>query len=148
MEKRMNRDPYADWWDKQDRRNYGEPCHEDHDILGALALHDYNHFTPGWGGVLFGTFVVVFLGVCGATSLVYPDKISVPKQYEGGLEAELGGRRAVRVSVVSDVVIVLANVRRRRSLAMRWCGNINCEREVICMCVRNPVFLSSVLPCL
>lgn len=97
-ELRSKRDPYADWWDKQDRRNYGEPVHEDNDIQGALSLHDYNHFTPGWGGVLLGTFVVTVLGLCGAVSLVYPDRISVPKQYQDGLEAELGGPRAVRVS--------------------------------------------------
>ncbi|KAF3049610.1 hypothetical protein E8E11_010069 [Didymella keratinophila] len=95
LEKRMNRDPYADWWDKQDRRNYGEPCHEDHDILGAISLHDYNHFTPGWGGVLFGTFVVTVVGLCVAVNQVYPDKVSAPKTYPDGLEAELGGKGAV-----------------------------------------------------
>lgn len=26
--KRQFRDPYGDWWDKQERRNYGEPVHE------------------------------------------------------------------------------------------------------------------------
>jgi NADH dehydrogenase (ubiquinone) 1 beta subcomplex subunit 8 len=31
-------------------------------------------------------------------SQIYPDTISVAKQYEDGLEAELGGPRAVRVS--------------------------------------------------
>lgn len=98
LEKRNNRDPYADWWDKQDRRNYGEPCHEDHDILGAVSLHDYSHFTPGWGGVLFGTFVVTVLGLCVAVKGVYPDKISVPKTYEDGLEVELGGKGALLVS--------------------------------------------------
>ena len=95
---RNKRDPYADWWDKQDRRNYGEPVHEDNDIQGALSLHDYNHFTPGWAGVLFGTFIVSVFGLCAVVSQIYPDKISVPKQYEDGLEAELGGPRAVRVS--------------------------------------------------
>jgi NADH dehydrogenase (ubiquinone) 1 beta subcomplex subunit 8 len=98
LEKRSNRDPYADWWDKQDRRNYGEPCHEDHDILGAVSLHDYNHFTPGWGGVLFGTFVVTVVGLCVAVNQVYPDKVSAPKTYPDGLEAELGGKGAVLVS--------------------------------------------------
>lgn len=98
LEKRNNRDPYADWWDKQDRRNYGEPCHEDHDILGAVSLHDYSHFTPGWGGVLFGTFVVTVIGLCVAVNQIYPDKISAPKTYPDGLEAELGGKRAVLVS--------------------------------------------------
>lgn len=48
--------------------------------------------------MLFGTFVVTLLGMCGVVSLYYPDKVSVPKQYEGGLEAELGGPGAVRVS--------------------------------------------------
>lgn len=47
--------------------------------------------------MLLGTFVVSVFALCGAVSLYYPDKISVPKQYEDGLEAELGGPRAVRV---------------------------------------------------
>jgi len=98
LENRASRDPYGSYWDKQDRRNYGEPCHEDHDILGVFALHDYNHFTPGWGAVLFGTFVASVLGLCGVVSMVYPDKISVPKTYPDGLEVELGGKRALMVS--------------------------------------------------
>ena len=72
--------------------------HEDHDILGPISLHDYDHFTPGWGGVLMGTFVAAVLGLCAVVYQVYPDKVSVPKEYEDGLEAELGGPRAVRVS--------------------------------------------------
>jgi NADH dehydrogenase (ubiquinone) 1 beta subcomplex subunit 8 len=49
--------------------------------------------------VLLGTFVASVLGLCGAVSLVYPDRISMPRTFEGGLEAELGGPGAVRVSV-------------------------------------------------
>ncbi|CAO2658099.1 Nn.00g073590.m01.CDS01 [Neocucurbitaria sp. VM-36] len=94
-ELRSKRDPYADWWDKQDRRNYGEPCHEDHDILGAVSLHDYDHFQPGWGFVLMGTFIASVFGLCAAVGVVYPDKVSAPKTYPGGLEAELGGKGAV-----------------------------------------------------
>ncbi|KAK1907936.1 hypothetical protein P3342_013255 [Pyrenophora teres f. teres] len=94
-EKRGNRDPYGDWWDKQERRNYGEPCHEDNDILGVLSLHDYNHFTPGWGAVLLGISVATVFGLCAAVSTIYPDKISVPKTYPGGLDLELGGKGAV-----------------------------------------------------
>jgi NADH dehydrogenase (ubiquinone) 1 beta subcomplex subunit 8 len=101
MEKRGKRDPYGDYWDKQERRNYGEPCHEDHDILGVLSLHDYDHFTPGWGGVLFGTFVVAVLGLCGAVSMVYPDKKSAPKTYPDGLEVELGGKGALLVRILT-----------------------------------------------
>ncbi|KAF2246933.1 hypothetical protein BU26DRAFT_532563 [Trematosphaeria pertusa] len=95
-ENRLTRDPYADWWDKQDRRNYGEPCHEDNDILGAISLHTYDHFTPRWGFVLMGTFIASVLGLCGVVKLYYPDRVSVPKTYDDGLEAELGGPRAVR----------------------------------------------------
>jgi hypothetical protein len=53
--------------------------------------------------VLLGTFVATVLGLCGAVSLIYPDKISVPKSYEDGLEAELGGPRTVRVSIPPSV---------------------------------------------
>ncbi len=113
LEKRSNRDPYADWWDKQDRRNYGEPCHEDHDILGALSLHDYNHFTPGWGGVLFGTFVVTVLGLCLAVKQIYPDKISAPRTFPDGLEVELGGKRALLVSRYVVILIDVANNHNR-----------------------------------
>ncbi|RYN86794.1 hypothetical protein AA0120_g8058 [Alternaria tenuissima] len=94
-EKRGNRDPYGDYWDKQERRNYGEPCHEDNDILGVLALHDYNHFSPQWGFVLMGTFIATVFGLCAAVGTVYPDKLSAPKTYPDGLEAELGGKGAL-----------------------------------------------------
>ncbi|KAH7080080.1 hypothetical protein BKA63DRAFT_505678 [Paraphoma chrysanthemicola] len=94
-EVRSSRDPYGDYFDQQDRRNYGEPCHEDHDIQGVLSLHNYDHFTPGWGGVLFGTFVASVFGLCGVVSMYYPDKLSAPKTYPDGLEAELGGKRAL-----------------------------------------------------
>ncbi|OCK85530.1 hypothetical protein K432DRAFT_421681 [Lepidopterella palustris CBS 459.81] len=94
-QKRQFRDPYGDWWDKQERRNYGEPVHEDNDILGMFSPEEYTHFKAGWGGVLFGTFVVTVLGLCTVVYQVYPDKISVPKTYPDGLEKELGGPNAV-----------------------------------------------------
>ncbi|KAF2139926.1 uncharacterized protein K452DRAFT_299902 [Aplosporella prunicola CBS 121167] len=94
--KRQFRDPYGDWWDKQERRNYGEPVHEDNDILGIFSPEEYTHFTPGWGAVLFGTFVATVLGFSAVVSHMYPDKASVPKTYPDGLEAELGGPNALR----------------------------------------------------
>lgn len=39
-------------WDPQERRNYGEPIHEDNDILGIFTPEEYTHVKPGWGGVL------------------------------------------------------------------------------------------------
>lgn len=59
-----------------------------------------------------GTFIASVLGLCGVVSLYYPDKISVPKTYEDGLEAELGGPAAVRVSItLRDDSLDIANMR-------------------------------------
>ncbi len=37
-------------------------------------------------------------GLCGIVSMTYPDKPSAPREFEGGLEKELGGPNALRVS--------------------------------------------------
>ena len=95
---RQFRDPYADWWDKQERRNYGEPVHEDNDILGIFSPEEYTHFKPGFGAVLFGVFVAAFLGVVGVVKVYYPDIPAVKRGFEGGLDRELGGEGAVPVS--------------------------------------------------
>lgn len=94
---RQFRDPHGDWWDKQERRNYGEPVHEDNDILGIFAPHEYTHTKPGMGVFQISCFVVTVLGLCGVVSMLYPDKPSAPREFEGGLERELGGPTAVRV---------------------------------------------------
>ncbi|KAI4180212.1 MAG: hypothetical protein L6R41_007384 [Letrouitia leprolyta] len=91
-QKRQFRDPYGDWWDKQERRHFGEPVHEDHDILGMMSLHEYTHFTPRRAFFLLGCFVTSFFGLAGVVRLYYPDRPSVPRTFEGGLERELGGR--------------------------------------------------------
>jgi NADH dehydrogenase (ubiquinone) 1 beta subcomplex subunit 8 len=121
-EKRSKRDPYGDYWDKQERRNYGEPCHEDHDILGVLSLHDYDHFKPGWGFVLMGTFVASVLGLCGVVSMYYPDKKSAPKTYADGLEVELGGKGALLVSASTRGRRVLLTVRKGKEA---WRGMVD-----------------------
>ncbi|KAL1981700.1 hypothetical protein VTN96DRAFT_2314 [Rasamsonia emersonii] len=94
--KRQFRDPNADWWDKQERRNFGEPVHEDNDILGVFSPEPYTHVTPGKAFLSIGTFVATFLGLCGVVSLLYPDKPSAPRTFPDGLEKELGGPNAVR----------------------------------------------------
>ena len=96
--KRQWRDPYGDWWDKQERRNYGEIVHEDNDILGIFSLEEYTHMTPARGFLLWGAFISTGLGLSLVASIYYPDKPSAPTEYEDGLEAELGGNGSVRVS--------------------------------------------------
>jgi NADH dehydrogenase (ubiquinone) 1 beta subcomplex subunit 8 len=100
--KRQFRDPYGDWWDKQERRNYGEPVHEDNDILGIFTPEEYTHFTPGHGLMLLGCFVASVFALSGVVSFIYPDKVSVPRTFPGGLEEELGGPRAVRTRKEGD----------------------------------------------
>ena len=96
--KRQHRDPYGDWWDTQDRRNFGEPVHEDNDILGIFATEDYTWTSAGWGAVLMGTFVATFLGVCTVVYYTYPDTPAVPRRFPGGLDRELGGSTTLLVS--------------------------------------------------
>lgn len=95
--KRQFRDPHADWWDKQERKNFGEPVHEDDDTLGMFTPYEYTWVSPGKGLVQIGIFIATFLSVCYAVKATYPDRVSYPREFEGGLERELGGRNAVRV---------------------------------------------------
>jgi NADH dehydrogenase (ubiquinone) 1 beta subcomplex subunit 8 len=96
--KRQFRDPHGGWWDAQEKRNFGEPVHEDNEILGVFSPEQYTHVSAGKGFLHLGAFVAAFLSLVGVVSLYHPDKPSVPKTYEGGLEKELGGPNAVPVS--------------------------------------------------
>ncbi|KAI9372017.1 hypothetical protein BJX61DRAFT_543096 [Aspergillus egyptiacus] len=100
--KRQFRDPNADWWDKQERRNFGEPVHEENEILGVFSPEQYTHVSPGKGLLHIGTFVATFLGFCGVVSFFYPDKPSTPRTFPGGLEKELGGPGALPARKVSE----------------------------------------------
>jgi NADH dehydrogenase (ubiquinone) 1 beta subcomplex subunit 8 len=98
--KRQFRDPHGDWWDKQERRNFGEPVHEDHDVLGIFSPYEYTWVGSRTAFAQIGAFVVAFVGVCWVVGRLYPDKPSFPREFEGGLQRELGGPGAVRVSAL------------------------------------------------
>ncbi|KAI1200947.1 hypothetical protein F5X97DRAFT_291740 [Nemania serpens] len=100
--KRQFRDPHGDWWDKQERRNFGEPVHEDNDILGLFGPHEYTWVGSRMAFAQLGAFVAVTLGLCWVVGKVYPDKPSYPREFEGGLERELGGPGAVRARAPGD----------------------------------------------
>lgn len=42
------------------------------------------------------------LSLCGVVAMTYPDTPAAPREFEGGLERELGGPNAVRVSIFSS----------------------------------------------
>lgn len=49
---------------------------------------------------MIGTFVAALMGLSGLVYLNYPDRPSYPREFDGGLERELGGPGAVRVSFI------------------------------------------------
>ncbi|KAI1437651.1 NADH:ubiquinone oxidoreductase 20.1kD subunit [Xylaria sp. CBS 124048] len=93
---RQFRDPHGDWWDKQERRNFGEPLHEDNDMLGMFSPHHYTWINARDGLAQVGVFIAVLLGVCWVVGKVYPDKPAFPREFEAGLQRELGGPGAAR----------------------------------------------------
>ncbi|KAI9682182.1 MAG: hypothetical protein M1817_000236 [Caeruleum heppii] len=101
-EKRQFRDPYGDWWDKQERRNFGEPVHEDNDELAMFSTYEYTHVSPGKAALQLGLFVAAVFGLAGVVSMFYPDTPAVPREFPGGLETELGGPNAVRARKAGD----------------------------------------------
>ncbi|KAI1110478.1 hypothetical protein F5Y14DRAFT_428896 [Nemania sp. NC0429] len=100
--KRQFRDPHGDWWDKQERRNFGEPVHEDNDTLGIFSPYEYTWVGSGMAFAQLGAFVATTLGLCWVVAKVYPDKPSFPREFEGGLERELGGPGATRARAPGD----------------------------------------------
>lgn len=97
-EKRQFRDPYENWWDKQERRNFGEPVHEDNDILGVFSPEQHTHVSPSKGFFHLSCFVAAVLGLSGVVSLMYPDRPTIPRTFPDGMEKELGGPGALTVS--------------------------------------------------
>lgn len=94
--KRQFRDPHAKYWDQQERRNYGEPIHEDNDVLGMFTTEAYTWTTPGWGAVLFATFIASVVGLAVVVNATKPDKPAVAREFD--LTEELGGEAAMLVS--------------------------------------------------
>ena len=72
--------------------------HEDNDILGMFSLEEYTHMKPARAFLLWGGFIATVLGLSFAVRQSYPDIPSAPKEYPDGLETELGGPHALRVS--------------------------------------------------
>ncbi|KIW08891.1 uncharacterized protein PV09_00813 [Verruconis gallopava] len=94
--KRQFRDPHAKYWDQQERRNYGEPVHEDNDVLGMFTTEAYTWTKPGKGAVMFATFVASVLGLTFVVGRLYPDKPAVAREFD--LTEELGGKEALIVT--------------------------------------------------
>lgn len=68
---------------------------------------------------MVGTFIAVFMSVTGIVYLNYPDRPAYPRSFEGGLERELGGPGATRVSGHQSVDIRRLTINRLVWRAMR-----------------------------
>ena len=71
-----------------------------------FSPEEYTHYTPGQSFFLLGCFIAATLGLCGVVRMYYPDRPSVPREFPGGLEAELGGPNAVPVSSVIEFMVI------------------------------------------
>jgi NADH dehydrogenase (ubiquinone) 1 beta subcomplex subunit 8 len=100
--KRQHRDPTADWWDKQERRNFGEPVHEDNELLGIMAPWEYTFATPAKAFAMVGSFLAAMAGVIGTCYALYPDMPAYPREFENGLVKQLGGSGATRARQPGD----------------------------------------------
>ncbi|PVU98365.1 hypothetical protein BB559_001645 [Furculomyces boomerangus] len=83
--------PYG-WWDRQNRRNFGEPVHEHFEILGMQTNSVYPH--PSWSKVLlqWTVFVSILGGGAFIVSYFVPEKVAIPRHYPfEGLKNEHGG---------------------------------------------------------
>lgn len=89
-----HRDPYAGWDDKQNRRNFNEPLHQDDDILNLWSPEYYDTVSDGtavrWVSYFFLSIAGLF-GVC--YTFFYPERRAVPRNYpHDGLSRALGAR--------------------------------------------------------
>lgn len=66
-------------------------------MLGMFTPYEYTWISPAKGAAQIGAFILTVFGLCWAVGQVYPDKQSFPREFEGGLERELGGPGAMRV---------------------------------------------------
>lgn len=99
--------------------------HEDHDILGIFSPYEYTWVKTGKGLFQIGCFVAVFLTVVYGVKLTYPDRVSYPREFEGGLERELGGAGAVRASQtpgrdVSELLTVQCRLEWRATRTLKY----------------------------
>jgi NADH dehydrogenase (ubiquinone) 1 beta subcomplex subunit 8 len=99
--------------------------HEDHDILGMFSTWEYTWVSTGKGLFQIGVFVAAFLTVCYGVKLTYADRKSYPREFEDGLERELGGAGAMRVSrdlgvCESTLLTVLCRPEWRAMKTRRW----------------------------
>ncbi|KAL7421825.1 hypothetical protein Q5752_003596 [Cryptotrichosporon argae] len=92
----QTREPFG-WWDRQERKNFGEVFHEEEDVLGMWGPDVHKTSGPSALAQLSGAFALI--GVF--SYLLYktrPQRPVAARTYPyGGLEKELGDKLPARV---------------------------------------------------
>ncbi|KAJ2082023.1 hypothetical protein H4R24_001882 [Coemansia sp. RSA 988] len=79
------------WWDRQNRRNFGETIPEQYEILNMLGPTQYK--SPGWKQVskMWAGFIITIGSVYYFISQTAPERPYMRAYYPNGLKEELGG---------------------------------------------------------
>ncbi len=79
------------------------PVHEDHDVLGLFSPYEVHLDHPGNGLFQIGCAVSAFLTICLVVKATLPETPAYPREFEDGLERELGGSGAIRVGTPDHI---------------------------------------------
>ncbi|CAD6890549.1 unnamed protein product [Tilletia controversa] len=86
------------WWDTQEKRNFGETLHEQHDAMSVWAPDA--HVLPASNALFqFGLAALAMTAFAGAVYLTKFERPAVPRTYpRDGLKAEMGGTELTALS--------------------------------------------------
>ncbi|CCH45777.1 NADH dehydrogenase [ubiquinone] 1 beta subcomplex subunit 8, mitochondrial [Wickerhamomyces ciferrii] len=90
----QHRDPYENWDDVQNRRNFNEPLHPEFEALSMWSPDYYSHVSD-WTAVKWNLMYFSCFGIL--SGIIYylfpPERISVPRNYpHNGLAKAFGAR--------------------------------------------------------
>ncbi|CAO3635741.1 unnamed protein product [Mucor hiemalis] len=87
----QTRGPFG-WDDPQDKRNFGEPVHEEDELFGVWAPN-LHHYSPYKAAAQFALAATLFATLAGVVYKFYPDRPVVKRTYPyNGLTEEFGAR--------------------------------------------------------
>ncbi|KAI8073445.1 uncharacterized protein B0P05DRAFT_548550 [Gilbertella persicaria] len=87
----QERGPFG-WDDPQDKRNFGEPLHEEDEIMGVWAP-DLHTYSPRKAAAQLALAFGILAGVSGIVYKTYPESPAVKRTYPyNGLTEEFGAR--------------------------------------------------------
>ena len=79
--------------------------------MGVFSPEEYTHAKPKTAFFHMGVFIATVFGLSGVVYMVYPDKPAVPRTFaDNGLETALGGKRALAVSYLQSIQLIVLSL--------------------------------------